>query len=403
MVDTRALIAYGVGAPENAQETKEMPRGNYSCGHPIKKNVSAAELTQYKSRQCKDCRAAADKTDPAVRSAITEMLAEDAAAQSATFQAEPEPSLAGDPDAQQADSDTDTVVGALFDTIFDGAGEAETDTPSTADVIELPVTDVLEATVQMDEGTPTLVDLAVKLQTGDRIEVPSELPTLKWAPGAFLRSRSRNRQTATLVGVYDLEHPDNTSANPLYVGTPKATDGQKPLTWATRCETHGSIFYGTSVNTAWDMRAAPWGFCGDCKAIHGQKAGSGQVLAVGGSKKGTTVIDAKPKGKGKAKNAPKAEVAASTPPPPPEAVANDPEAKVWERWSQEMSAASPAGSSVDWLNDYHYQVALADNRLIDVRVDRVGTSATFKHDADNGKLLLADDLPAILKKMGVRA
>lgn len=408
-------------------------RGNYACGHEIKKNVTAGELAEFQVRPCQACKKAG--WTPTGADATVAPMTE----------------LAGDPDAQQVDPEDTFDINEQHSEM---AGQA----------VPLSDGDQVVSSVTIVDGEPVtassgLVELATKMANGEPID-PSALASISkaaenmtphtWTPGAFCRQRSRNRKTGTLVGLYDLNHPDNEAEG---IVQPKSGDGEKPIQWVARCEQHGSMFFHSSVNGAWDARNKPWEWCSGCKAIVEGKA-TGQIVQVKkgtpnvtvkttetkASKKGKTArakVAKKPKPKAERGKSRKAandaadkavsdatpvDATAKTPRPArnsrkknsaaadadvvttlPQAqqaapaTTNDPEAAVWAEWSTTLAMEAPYGSSVDWERDYHYCVTLPDGRQISVVVEKGIALFTFRDES--GHDTHADSLTEMLEKI----
>ena len=267
-----------------------------------------------------------------------------------------EPTLAGDPDAQQGEIDYDM--------------SQESIDPN----------DIVAMANAIQAGVPI----------GNLAEAAS-LATHTWTPGAACPMRSHNRKVGSLTSIYDLKHDDNEIVPP-----PNVTG----VNWLARCETHEADYYSPTFAPAWRARNRPWEFCPECQTIFTQRYGKG-ALDKKATKKGKKV-----KLVTVATKAPKVETAVvPEPSQAPQAapqddpsVMADPEEAVWNEWSQRLAKQAPKGAVIDWLSDYHYQVNLMDGRSIDLMVHK--DVATFKHRDAKGKDHYTDDLPSMLAEIG---
>ena len=239
------------------------------------------------------------------------------------------------------------------------------------------------------------IEAGVPIQALTEAHVKAQLTTHTWTPGAACPMRSVNRKVGAMVSLYDLRHKDSTIVVP---------EGIAGAAWLARCETHESDFYSATQAPAWEARNKPWTFCTECAAIYGLKHG-GAVTAKGKKTK-TVAVAPKPEPKPKKPRAkkPKVEkVEDASPAPQDDYVVvvpdpNDPEEAVWNEWAGRLQTQAPAGSTIDWVTDYHYQVNLPDGRSIDLMVHK--DIATFRHRDENGHDHYADDLPTLLGDIG---
>lgn len=296
-----------------------------------------------------------------------------------------EPKLAGDIDAQQADSE-DTF-------------DINQDYPES---------------VGMNIDPTDVVSMAEAIQSGVPIQALAEAheasqATHTWTPGAACPMRSVNRKVHALTSIYDLRHDENTIVLP-----PNVTG----VNWLARCETHEADFYSKTFAPAWKARNRPWEFCPECASIFAQRYGKGalkgKAVRKGKKLKTVTVAVAAPKVKEI-----KAEAAVSAPatasawldkattmmaedaqailtPAPTEP--SDPEEACWNEWSERLSKQAPKGAVIDWVGDYFYRVVLGDGRFIDLRVHE--NVATFKHTDPNMQVHYTDTLPQMLAEIG---
>jgi len=294
-----------------------------------------------------------------------------------------EPTLAGDPDAQQGDPEYDVNQDP-----------------------EIDASDVVAMAQAIQAGVP-IQAAAEERQAG--------LATHTWTSGVACPMRSVNRKVHALTSIYDLKHADNEITPPSSV--------PDDVAWLARCETHGADFYSRTFAPAWQARNRPWTFCPECEAIFAQRYGKGALAkAVKKGKKVNTVAVAPPKPKAEPKpkkakaveqvEAVSAQAAADAwldsqleaqdaalDVAAPAAVNDaDPEEAVWNEWSAKLSKQAPAGGVIDWLGEYHYRVYLPDARSIEVRVHL--NEATFKHTDAKGRDHYTDSLPAMLADIG---
>ena len=305
-----------------------------------------------------------------------------------------EPTLAGDPDAQQDEADFD-----INQDYPDAMG------------MHIDPSDVVSMANAIQAGVPI----------GKLAEAhEASLATHTWTPGAACPMRSHNRKVGSLTSIYDLKHDDNEIVLPANVTN---------VNWLARCETHEADFYSPTFAPAWRARNRPWEFCPECNTIFTQRYGKGALnkkAARRGKKvKLVTVATPKPKVSTAAEREAEATAIPGFDGPLVElgtveiqaqattqaalqaaqeaqhvdpSVMADPEEAVWNEWSQRLSKQAPKGAVIDWVGDYHYQVNLKDGRTIDLMVHK--DVATFRHRDAKGKDHYTDDLPSMLAEIG---
>jgi hypothetical protein len=242
-------------------------------------------------------------------------------------------------------------------------------------------------TTQID---PTdVVALAAAVQAGQPIPTQAvqaaALETHTWTPDSACPMRSHNRKVGSLVSLYDLEHPESVITPPASVG---------PMVWLARCETHASDFYSRTISPAWKARNRPWEFCPECAAIFASRYGKGLSKPRKAGRKTKTITVAPPTIKAVAKTVAPIEAVPPGPTDEPDPV----EEAAWNDWSARLVQLTPAGTAIEWVEEYHYEIVLPDQRVIELRVHK--GDGIFRYRDDQGKAHYADDLPALLAEIG---
>ena len=211
-----------------------------------------------------------------------------------------------------------------------------------------------------------------------------------WTPDAACPMRSHNRKVGSLVSLYDLAHPQSTIAVP---------PGISNVAWLARCETHAADFYSRTISPAWKARNRPWEFCPECAAVFASRFGGGlsKPRRTGRKTKTIAVAPVVPTAPKATKSSAPPAVIEAVPPAPEDAI--DPvEEAVWNDWSSKLVTLAPAGSSIEWVENYHYEIILPDKRSIELRVHN--GDGVYRHRDAAGKSHYHDDITALLAEIG---
>jgi hypothetical protein len=240
-----------------------------------------------------------------------------------------------------------------------------------------------------------IVAMAKALETGVPLSTAAvqavSLEPHTWTPDTACPMRSYNRKVGSLVSLYDLQHADNTIVAPPSVSN---------VAWLARCETHAADFYSRTISPAWQSRNRPWQFCPECAALYASRYGEGltKPRRTGTKTKTIAVAPPAPPAPPKPKKSTAAPAVIEAVPPAPEEIPDPVEEATWDTWAGTLAKQAPAGSSIEWVDPYHYEIILPDQRVIELRVHK--GDAIYRWRDAAGRAHYHDDFQQLLAEIG---